>query len=511
MKDVLSFVTVLQGSLRSTWPKLVRSVFNQSDENWNWVIAVPSTIRSKDLTTLTRLSDSDVRVHLVSHDSVDNEVELFNLALEKIRSDFFVMLPADVLLDHTAVEVVHASLSQQADIDMFYTNEDRISWFGRHTDQSRKPIWSPEKLRSHLYFGALTGYRTENVRQAGGLDPHFGEAAHFDLALKVSERARTIFRIEQVLCHRFSFASIQAKNGQGPLDQRMLAVDEHLARVGIDAVAAASVNADYLRVVRNTSTVGAVSVVIPTMGSSGRVRGQKCVYVEALLESLVENSDGLQVEYVVVYDSHTPMDVLERLKQIAGIDLTLVEFSEEFSFSRKCNLGASTAKHENLVFLNDDMSCLSSNVLANLISPLQEPDVGVTGAKLFFEDGSIQHGGHIHDLGDNRINYHRASGRSEGVRGALLINREVSGVTGACMAVTKTVFWQVDGFSEVFPNSYNDVDFSNKVRAAGYRILWLADVKLAHYESKSRVPKVYQRDYENIQERWGASPEEFFA
>lgn len=84
-------------------------------------------------------------------------------------------------------------------------------------------------------------------------------------------------------------------------------------------------------------------------------------------------------------------------------------------------------------------------------------------------------------------------------------------MTGACMAITKTVFHEVGGFSELFPNSYNDVDLCNKVRSRGYRILWLADVQLYHYESKSRIPVVAQGDYVNINARWGRTDDDFYA
>lgn len=78
------------------------------------------------------------------------------------------------------------------------------------------------------------------------------------------------------------------------------------------------------------------------------------------------------------------------------------------------------------------------------------------------------------------------------------------------MAVKQSVFREVGGFSEIFPNSYNDVDLSNKVRALGYRIIWLANVLLFHFESKSRQPVVNEADYDNIHRRWGMTPDEFF-
>jgi GT2 family glycosyltransferase len=61
----------------------------------------------------------------------------------------------------------------------------------------------------------------------------------------------------------------------------------------------------------------------------------------------------------------------------------------------------------------------------------------------------------------------------------------------------------VGGLCEKLPSNYNDVDLSNKVARAGYRMLWMADVVLYHFESKSRDPRVSRGEIDFVRARWG--------
>ena len=70
------------------------------------------------------------------------------------------------------------------------------------------------------------------------------------------------------------------------------------------------------------------------------------------------------------------------------------------------------------------------------------------------------------------------------------LNREVSGITGACMAVRRQTFFDVGGFSLDFPLNFNDVDFGFKIIDRGLRIIWTPDARLFHFESKSRITVV---------------------
>lgn len=514
MTETISIVTPVYNPPLRAWRQNVKSVLGQTDPNWRWVIVDDKSPDPRIRIELERLAKRDSRITVIFAEQNGGIVAASNLALNEVETEFVTFLDHDDALTNDAIAIVRDTIREHPEADVIYSDEDKIDRFGRHYDQTRKPVWSPEKLRGQMYIGHLAVYRTALVKKVGLLRPQCEGSQDHDLALRVTELAREVVRVPKVLYHwRVVPGSTAATADNKPYTWTagLVAVQDHLKRTGARATADYGSHPSHYKITRDITTPTPVSVVVPTRGTVGTVYGKEIVFVEELLRSLIDNSGKQKVEYVIVHDAETPKEVLDNLKKIAGKNLTLVPYLEPFNFSRKCNVGALNASHNVIVFLNDDMTCISDNVLAHLVAPLRESGVGMTGAKLFFEDGSIQHGGHLHDTDDNRIAYYGAPANYPGQFGALIVNREASGVTGACIAMTKKVFEEVGGFSELFPNSYNDVDLCNKVRSRGYRILWLADVQLNHFESKSRVPIVAQGDYFNIHARWGRTADDFYA
>jgi GT2 family glycosyltransferase len=165
------------------------------------------------------------------------------------------------------------------------------------------------------------------------------------------------------------------------------------------------------------------------------------------------------------------------------------------------NLGAQAASGEILIFLNDDTEPLSGSWLDRLIGHAQRPDVGVAGARLLYPSGTIQHAGIVVGIGD---------GCGHIGRGAVLapywpwlnLTRDVSAVTGACLAVRKEVFGELGGFDDLFPSNYNDADLCLRARQMGYRVVYDPAVVLTHYEAQSRRTTVTLKERQLWYRRW---------
>ena len=133
----------------------------------------------------------------------------------------------------------------------------------------------------------------------------------------------------------------------------------HLQRSEIPGRAEFGPLPGYYRVVRYADPDLLVSVVIPTRGGSGLVWGQRRCFVVEAVRSLVEKAGLERYEIVVVFDDPTPPEVLVELREIAGDRLVLVQFSEPFNFSAKCNVGYLASRGEVIVLLNDDVEVIS--------------------------------------------------------------------------------------------------------------------------------------------------------
>jgi GT2 family glycosyltransferase len=127
--------------------------------------------------------------------------------------------------------------------------------------------------------------------------------------------------------------------------------------------------------------------------------------------------------------------------------------------------------------------------------------VGAVGAKLVFENGSLQHAGHTYRTSLDHIGF-GLPGDSPGRNGVLARRREVAGVTAACMLTPYAVFDAVGGFTTLLPGNYNDVDYCMKLRMAGWSIVYEPAAVLYHFESQSRVAGIKPEEIELIQRRW---------
>jgi GT2 family glycosyltransferase len=113
--------------------------------------------------------------------------------------------------------------------------------------------------------------------------------------------------------------------------------------------------------------------------------------------------------------------------------------------------------------------------------------VGAAGAKLYYPDGTIQHGGI--GIGIKMLAghwYRGEDGKSPGYFGRLTYAQNVSAVTAACMMIPRKVYEEMQGLDETFSVVFNDVDLCLRIREAGYLIVWTPWAELTHYESKSR-------------------------
>ena len=160
-----------------------------------------------------------------------------------------------------------------------------------------------------------------------------------------------------------------------------------------------------------------------------------------------------------------------------------------FNWSAINNAAARAATGEVLVFLNNDTLVLTPEWCVELVANALRPDVGAVGARLLYQDGTIQHAGVL--LGVEGVAGHEAVGEAPadgGYFGRTHLLRSASAVTGACLATRRELFLSLDGgFDELnLKIAFNDIDYCMRVRRAGYRVVYDPYAVLYHFESKSR-------------------------
>ncbi len=121
--------------------------------------------------------------------------------------------------------------------------------------------------------------------------------------------------------------------------------------------------------------------------------------------------------------------------------------------------------------------------LRELVSHAMRPGIGAVGARLLYPDGTVQHAGVVVGMGGVAGHVQvGAPGDDPGYFGWLMMTREVSAVTAACLAVSRRHFELAGGLDEKnLPVAFNDVDFCLRLREAGLRNIWTPHAELVHH------------------------------
>lgn len=449
---------------------------------------------------------------LIRREANGGIVAASNDALAAATGEFVVLLDHDDLLHPDALARVASALDSDPGIDVVYSDHDLLRPDGRRAFPMFKPEFSIERLRHHNYITHLAVARRETVERVGGFTPGMDGSQDHDLMLRLAEVAAPFHHVPEVLAHwRQAPTSSALDSGIKPaaINAEIAAVGAHLARCGIEASVEATDLPGIVRTSRVIEDHPLVSVVIPTRGSRGRVWGAERIFVhDAVASILADDDDRIDLQFVVVLDggSDTAVDpVVERgLRHLAGDRLRIVEYDRPFNFADKVNRGVEAANGEYVLLLNDDTELIDRGSVAEMVGLAQQDDVGMVGARLLFDDGTLQHGGHMYHgtLTHVMLGW---PGEHPGPYGLLRVVRECAGATAAACLMRTEVFHRVGGMNTDFAANYNDVDLSMTVRAAGYRILWTPYASWYHFESRSFVHPIDPEETAAIEQRWGPS------
>ncbi|WP_183593781.1 glycosyltransferase family 2 protein [Nocardioides soli] len=485
--------------------EMIDSVTAQSFTDWELVLVDDLSPDAGVRDVLRAAAAADSRIRVVERETNGGICAASNDAVDVARGEFLALLDHDDLLTADALKQMHAAIQREPEVDYLYSDEDKIDEDGNRFSLFRKPPWSPERFRAQMYTCHLSVLRASLVREVGAFRLGFDGSQDHDLVLRVTERARRVVHVPEVLYHWRAIASSTAASAEAKpyaVDARVRAVRDHLERTGIKATTYLEPRTGSVLLRRELDPDSLVSIVIPTRGTSRRVWGRTRVLVVEAVRSVLEKGGHENVELVVVHDESTPDGVLAELREVAGDRLKLVPYDAPFNFSEKCNLGVLAASGDLLVILNDDIELITDNFLPDLVGPILEPGVGLTGANLRFADTTAQHVGLVFKNCHVIHAFPRTALDDPGHFAALVINREVSGVTGACIAVTRETYERAGGMTETLPVNFNDVDFSLKIAHLGLRIVWVSTARAFHFESQTRVAKVEPWERDRLLRRW---------
>jgi len=499
-----SIVTPVYNPPAEALQACIASMKSQTFTDWEWCIVDDKSSAPHVSKILDKAQRGDARIRVAYREQNGGIVAASQDALDLATGEFIGLLDHDDALHATALQKVAARLDTDSTIDYLYTDEDKLDENGLHYDVFRKPGWDKERLRGQNYCCHFSVFRATLLDKVGGFRQGFEGSQDYDIILRATEQARTIAHIPEVLYHwRCVPGSAAADTDAKPYayESGRKALEEHFARCDIDATVEMSLPGHYQHRLNKLKQSPLVSIIIPTRGDRKKVWGiTTCLIVNAI-ESIIKTSTYSNFEVVVVNDVNLDGTSIHAFDAPSDARVRIISYDKQFNFSDKCNVGFFASKGEVVIMLNDDTQVITPDWIEQLIGHLEDPEVAMVGPMLLLEDGRIQSAGHTNKPTPSHIGSGE-SGSAYGMWGMYTIARSISGLTAACVAIRRSVFEEVGGFSLEYPINFNDVDFCFKVLDAGYRIVWTPMARLYHFESMTRVLSVDQIEINALEKRW---------
>ena len=411
--------------------------------------------------------------------------------------EFVALLDHDDELPPDALFEVSRRLNEDHDLDLIYSDEDKLDPDGRRVEPLFKPDWSPDLLLSMNYITHLSVFRRSLLDEIGGFRPGLDGSQDYDLLLRFTERTERIAHIPKILYHwRKTPGSVAASTAAKPFayEAGRRAIEDAVRRRGDEARVDVLLPGRYAIRYRLRGTP-LVSIIIPTRDRWPLLR--QC------LRSIEEKTSGARYEILVLDNDTAEPQALAGLHAIAD-KWPVYRCPGPFNFSALNNVGAARARGEYVVFLNNDTQVVAPDWLTALLEHAQRPEVGAVGARLHYPDGRIQHAGLV--LGVGGVADHAFKGLpgdTVAYFGFPDVVRNVSGVTAACMMVPRRAFEAVNGFDERLEVALNDVDLCLRLRARGYLIVYTPFAVLYHHESGTRGRLHPTKEEELVWSIWG--------
>lgn len=375
-----------------------------------------------------------------------------------------------------------------------------------------KSDYAIDTLRANNYICHFSMFSRELLEGTELFRSQFDGSQDHDMILRLTSNAKKVVHVPKLLyywrSHKASVASgIAAKTYA--IEAAKGAVADHLTRCGFRDFEITSTRAfeTIFRIKYALTAYPLVSIIIPNKDHVEDLR--RCI------DSILEKSTYENFEIIIVENNSTTAEIkkyYEEIQKCPKNTIKVVTYTGEFNYSKINNFGAGYASGEYLLLLNNDTQVITLDWIEELLMYAQRDDVACVGAKLYYEDYTIQHAGIVLGMGAHHTaghSHYRVSKENLGYMGKLCYAQDVSAVTGACLMVKKSLYDQVGGLDESFAVALNDVDFCLRMRALGYLNVFTPFAELFHFESVSRGSDVDKNADEAKAARYNEEAEHF--
>lgn len=496
--------------------EMIDSVINQTYENWELCLADGSDSEHGYVGDICReYAGKDARDRIVYKKLAENGgiAGNTNECLKLATGEYIGLFDHDDIL-HPSALYEYVKVINEQDADYVYCDETTFknSDINKMLTMHFKPDYAVDNLRANNYICHFSVFARKLLDGTELFRSKFDGSQDHDMILRLTDRAENVVHVPKLLyywrSHEGSVASgIDAK--PYVVEAAKGAVADHLRRHGFEHFQITSTRAFETIFKIRYQIIGNPKISIVISNKDHMADLERCI------TSILEKSTYENYEIIVVENNSETKEIFDyydKLKEYPNVKVVTYKGVGGFNYSKVNNFGVKEAVGDYILLLNNDTQVITVNWMEELLMYAQREDVGAVGAKLYYENKTIQHAGVVLGLGAHRTAGHSHYGQHRenlGYMGRLCFAQNVSAVTGACLLVKRKVFEEVGGLDESFAISLNDVDLCLKIREKGLLNVFTPFAELYHFESISRglddqgeKAARYSEESERFRQKW---------
>lgn len=456
------------------------SVAKQVYKNYELLVVYQELVKDQIIAAQPMLKQLKVAHKALNVGESTHLADYLNLGLKHATGRYVTVLDANDRMSDFALLFLASQLEKTPDASILYTDEDTLNAQSERVDPNFKSGWNPDLYYAQDYISTFVTFKKNELKSIGGFNIDLDSGYIYDAVLRVTGNINHehIVRLPHILNHKGINPSLGCSTEAAGLKVRKTFFE----RQGQAIEVTYQKEVDSYRVkwpVCNPDPL--VSLLIPTRDGFDILK--QCV------ESIMDKTTYSNYELIILDNQSRCEKTLDYLKQFDRHEcVRVLPFDQPFNYSAINNFGVEHARGSVIGLINNDIEVISKDWLTEMVSHAIRPDIGCVGAKLYYANDTIQHGGVICGLGGVAGHSHKHYKRTDsGFQNRLNCVQNLSAVTAAVLLLRKEVYEQVAGLDEEnLIVALNDVDLCLKVREAGYRNLWTPHAELYHHESISR-------------------------
>ena len=463
--------------------KAIDSVLNQSYKNWELCIADDASSKYETIELLKKYDKKYKNIKIAYRKENGHISKASNTALSLTKGEYITFLDHDDELSINALYEVVKAINIQPKVALIYSDEDKIDEEAQRFEPHFKSDWNPDMFYSQNYISHLSVIKKEIIDKTEKFRIGYEGSQDYDLLLQSLKFIKDdeVYHISKILYHWRAIegsTALEANEKNYTTKAGLKALSNYFQEKNIFVEQGFLVNTYKV----NYKIIGnpKVSIIIPTKDNYA--------LLFTCISSILALTDYENYEIVIIDNQTTDIEALvylDGLKELPNIQV--LTYNKAFNYAIINNYAVSKARGEFILLLNNDIEIINASWLSEMLQHAQRKEIGIVGAKLYYEDRTIQHAGVVLGIGGVAGHAHKYSSQEAyGYFSRLQIIQNYSALTGACMMMKKSIYLEVGGLEEALEVAFNDIDLCLKVLEKGYRNLWTPYAELIHYESKSR-------------------------